>query len=65
MSVVQTKPHYMGKYQPVPLACCGKNLKIMSEFDPSQGPEGLGPSLICSRSIKKRAMQELLGGVRV
>jgi hypothetical protein len=59
MMVAASKPHYMGKYQPVSLVCCREQLKRMSKFHPSQGPEGLGFTLIDSRSTKKQAIKEL------
>jgi hypothetical protein len=65
MVVVGTKPHYRGKYQPIPLACCGENLKGVSEFDPSEGPVSSGLTLIYFRSTKKGAIHQLLGRVRV
>jgi hypothetical protein len=63
MVVVANKLHYMGKYQPIPLVCCGENLQRMSKFDPSESPRGLGLTLIYSRSTKKRAIHKLFGRV--
>jgi hypothetical protein len=65
MVVAGTKSHHMGKYQPFSLVCCQEKLKRMRKFDPSQGPEGLGLTLIYSRSMKNKAKEEILSGVRV
>jgi hypothetical protein len=64
-AVVRIEPHHMGKFQLVPLVCCGEKQERRSQFVPSQGPEGLGLTLIDSRSMKKRAMEEILGNVGV
>jgi hypothetical protein len=65
MVVLGAETHHMGKYQPIPLVCCEELEERVSKYDPSQGPEGLGLTLIHSRSIKKGAIHKLFGTVRV
>jgi hypothetical protein len=65
MAVVETKPHHMDEFQPMSLLCCEEQEERVSEFDPSQGPMGLSPTLFYSRSTKKGAIKELFGRVRV
>jgi hypothetical protein len=65
MLVLVIEPHHMSKYQPILIVCCGEQQERCPESDPSEGPEGLGLTLIYSRSTKKRAMGEMLSSVGV
>lgn len=59
------EPRYMGKYQPLLIVWCGEQLERTSNFDPSEDRESIDATLIHSRSMKKGAMEEILGSVGV
>ena len=65
MEVLGTNPHYISKYQPILIVCCGEQQERRLKFAPSEGPEGLVLTSRYSRSMKKGAMGEILGSLRV